>query len=576
MALVHNIMNFPPSSRPVTSVFVRPRKIINYNKLSRRLSSQQQCIITHEYDQLQQYPTRDFSAHYEQRLEDVRRLLEIDLLNDESLILVDAIQRLGISRHYKEEIHAIIEQHHLMKTHGRRGTHKFEYCRSLRNVSLSFRLLRQQGYHVSAAVSKTSTGILRGTLKQDIKGLLELFEATHVSFEGEIILDRAQDFSRQHLANVMDHNKYWSNIVRTRLMHPYQKSIPRMMERNFISGDFYCMNNVWGSTLWELAEMDLLVGRCVYQEELARFSKWWSSLGLTEELKLARSQPLKWYTWSMALLMDHLSLSQLRLQISKSIAFIYIIDDIFDLYGTPHELSAFTDAIDKWDYASINMLPNYMKSCYKALLDTTNEISKTVYEKYGYDPINDLKQTWKDLCRAFLVEAKWFGSGDWPGPEEYLDNGKVSSGVHVVLVHLFHLLGLGTSRAHRNGTYLKALSTVIISCVATILRLWDDLGSAKDEYQNGNDGSYVEYYMREHSDLTRGQAREHVINMIESEWKILNKACFDLDRSSPSLIFQEASLNLARMVPLMYGYDENQRLPILHQFLEHVLFVPTS
>ncbi|GER31672.1 nerolidol/linalool synthase 1 [Striga asiatica] len=545
MAQVHNIMVFPPSSRPVTSVFVCTRKIINYNKPSHRLSSQQQCIISHEYDQLEQYyPNHgvyhqlqfpvNFSTHYQRKLEEVRHLLLKssegdyidDQLNDEGLILVDAIQRLGISRHYKEEIHAIIDQHYVK-------TNEFE-CRSLHNVSLSFRLLRQHGYHISANIMfgsfEDEHGNLRGKLKQDIRGLLELFEATH-------------------------------------------KSIPRMTERNFLISDFYCKNSVWGRTLRELAEMDLHVGRSVYQEELARFSKWWSSLGLTEELKLARSQPLKWYTWSMALLMDHLGLSEPRLQISKSISFIYLIDDIFDVYGTPHELSAFTNAIDKWDYASINILPNHMKKCYKVLLDTTNEISLAVYEKYGYDPINDLKQTWKDLCRAFLVEAKWFGSGEWPNPAEYLDNGKVSSGVHVVLLHLFHLLGLGLgkSSAHQNRTYLT-----VISCVATILRLWDDLGSAKDEHQNGTDGSYVEYYMREHSDLTRGQAREHVINMIEMEWKILNKACFDLDRSSPSPIFQEAALNLARMVPLMYSFDENQRLPILHQFLEHMLLIPAS
>lgn len=84
---------------------------------------------------------------------------------------------------------------------------------------------------------------------------------------------------------------------------------------------------------------------------------------------------------------------------------------------------------------------------------------------------------WTSLCRAFLVEAEWLVSRDLPSAEEYLANGKVSSGVHVVLVHLFFMLGLGGP--NEGAVHLKDASTSLISYVAAILRLWDDLGSAK-------------------------------------------------------------------------------------------------
>lgn len=82
---------------------------------------------------------------------------------------------------------------------------------------------------------------------------------------------------------------------------------------------------------------------------------------------------------------------------------------------------------------------------------------------------------WGSLCGAFLVEARWFRSGELPTAKEYLENGKVSSGVHIVIVHLFFLLGLGREQhsIHLNDTYTLA------SSIATILRLYDDLGSAK-------------------------------------------------------------------------------------------------
>jgi (3S)-linalool synthase len=63
-----------------------------------------------------------------------------------------------------------------------------------------------------------------------------------------------------------------------------------------------------------------------------------------------------------------------------------------------------------------------------------------------------------------------------PKPEEYLRNGIVSSGVHVVLVHMFFLLGQGINK--ETVDFVDGFPP-IISFTATILRLWDDLGTAK-------------------------------------------------------------------------------------------------
>ncbi|CAA3005713.1 (3S,6E)-nerolidol synthase 1-like isoform X1 [Olea europaea subsp. europaea] len=233
------------------------------------------------------------------------------------------------------------------------------------------------------------------------------------------------------------------------------------------------------------------------------------------------------------------SMSEQRLELTKSITFIYIIDDIFDLYGTPEELTVFTRDVHMWDYAIVQMLPKPMKMCYKALLDTTNDIGYKIYKKHGYNPIDSLKSAWGSLCDAFLVEAKWFASGHLPTSHEYLENGKVSSGVHVVLVHLFFLLGV--NRKTGGAVQVDDISE-LISSVAAILRLWDDFGSAKDEQQDGNDGSYIECYMKENPGSTIETVRERVIDMISSDWKHLNKECFRLNKNSSSSSFTKASI----------------------------------
>ncbi|KAK4491966.1 hypothetical protein RD792_002750 [Penstemon davidsonii] len=509
-----------------------------------------------------------FPTHYEQKKDEVRHLFKKSKGDPiESLIIVDAIQRLGLDYHFQEEIETILQQQYDSST----CVHKYQ---TLHDVSLFFRLLRQHGHYVSAG----KDGKFKKEIRGDINGLMELYEAVQLSFEGEVVLDEANKFSSQilheYLANYTDSDRSKMLVISNKLRHPFHKSIPRILMTERYFKDFGGRTNDSGTTLRELASMDLHMRQSVYQEELLQISKWWNEVGLTKnDLKHARNQPLKWYTWSMAII-DDSSLSWQRVELTKSIAFIYLIDDIFDLYGTLDELISFTEAVNRWDYAAIKTLPNYMKMCYRALLDTTNEIGRKIYKKHGYNPIDSLKTTWVNLCNAFLIEAKWLTSGELPPADKYLENGKVSSGVHVVLVHLFFLLGHGQANINSPAGAVHLNDTCqIISSVATILRLLDDLGTAKDEHQDGKDGSYVECYRKENVGLSIEQAREHVNDMVASEWKSLNKECFlNLNHVISASSFTKASLNLARMVPLMYSYDDNQRLPVLEEYVNFMLF----
>lgn len=92
----------------------------------------------------------------------------------------------------------------------------------------------------------------------------------------------------------------------------------------------------------------------------------------------------------------------------------------------------------------------------------------------------------------------------------------------------------------------------------------------QDENQEGKDGSYMECMMKE-EEMSMESAKEVVMLKISDAWKSLNKEClFD---NFPSQ-FTKASLNLARMVPLMYSYDDNQCLPRLEQQVKSLLYDP--
>ncbi|XP_068667824.1 (3S,6E)-nerolidol synthase 2, chloroplastic/mitochondrial-like [Aristolochia californica] len=480
--------------------------------------------------------------------------------------MIDALQRLDIDYHFSEEINSLLREHN-NNFNGSRGGRIME---SLHDVALSFRLLRQHGYYVSADVFnkyKDGKGRFRAEVAEDIRGMLALYEASHLGIEGEDELDKARVFASKHLeSSAMRMNAGLSRQVQHILKHPFHLNLPKF------NAKFY-LNNSSGSVqgkmriFHELAQLSFNVGQALHQRELEHFSTWWRDMGLAQQLRFARDQPVKWSMWSIACL-PHPEFSNYRVQITKPVAFVYLIDDIFDTHGTLDELVLFTEAVNSWDDDAINKLPGYMKTCFMALNKTTNEIADMVLRHHGWDPLVILRKSWAMLCDAFLVEAKWFACGHSPKADEYLKNGVISSGVPTVLIHLLSLLGERVTEEADHD--LVDNIPGLISYPASILRLWDDLGSAKDEKQQGHDGSYLDYHMQERGkSLSLQDAREHVMHLIDEEWKKLNKACLSPNRFSST--FTVASLNSARMVQVMYSYDDHQRLEALEQHINTLI-----
>lgn len=75
--------------------------------------------------------------------------------------------------------------------------------------------------------------------------------------------------------------------------------------------------------------------------------------------------------------------------------------------------------------------------------------------------------------------------------------------------------------------------------------------------------------MKENPSCSLEEARNHVKEMISDAWKSLNKECLFPHPFSTSIA--KASLNTARMVPLMYDYDENHHLPRIEKYMKSLL-----
>ncbi|XP_035836186.1 probable terpene synthase 4 [Helianthus annuus] len=328
----------------------------------------------------------DTVVNHAKLVESVRELITKDS-NDvkfDDLLMVDALERHGLDYLYEDEINLILEQCYLQLINK-----DFLEHRNLYEVSLCFRILRQKGFRVSADVFELFMGKdekFEENLKHDIKGLMELYEASHLCIEGENILDEAAIFSSHMLHKALSFlDDKEASMVRYTLENPHR--------RNFTSLSLLNSPKDFDATiLKELAELDSTMVQSIRRMEINEILRWWEELGLWQDLNLARNQPLKWYIVPMVSLANP-TMSQQRIELTKTVSLIYIIDDIFDIYGTLEELTLLTEAVNMWDITTVEQLPYYVKSSFKAVFDTTNEIARRVYEKHGFNPIQSLRKS---------------------------------------------------------------------------------------------------------------------------------------------------------------------------------------
>lgn len=68
---------------------------------------------------------------------------------------------------------------------------------------------------------------------------------------------------------------------------------------------------------------------------------------MAKEPKFSHYQPLKWYMWPMTCFTDP-SFSDQRIELTKVISLVYVIDDIFDVHGTLDQLTLFVDLVTRY------------------------------------------------------------------------------------------------------------------------------------------------------------------------------------------------------------------------------------
>ncbi|CAA2977604.1 terpene synthase 10-like [Olea europaea subsp. europaea] len=387
----------------------------------------------------------------------------------DQLNLIDDLQRLGISYHFEDEI-----KHILTFINRKDDKNNEPRIKDLYATALEFRLLRQHGFNVSQEIFdcfKNEEGYFKPNLYEDTKGLLQLYEASFLSTEGERTLEVAREFTIKHLQDqILDQDS--ALLVHHALELPLHRTIPRAEARWFIN--LYSQNSDMNPILLELAQLDFNLVQATYQQELKQVSRWWKRICLAEKLPFARDRLVECFFCTIGGLFEP-QYGLCRTILTKVMCLLTVIDDIYDVYGTLDELELFTLAFERWDVNAIDQLPDYMQICYLAVINFVNEIAYDVLTGKGVLIIPYLRNAWTDICKAYLQEAKWNFNGHTPTLEEYMENARITISSHVIMSHAFFIV---TNPIEKEAVEYLQKYPGVIRWLTTILRLADDLATS--------------------------------------------------------------------------------------------------
>ncbi|XP_010425238.1 PREDICTED: 1,8-cineole synthase 1, chloroplastic-like [Camelina sativa] len=511
--------------------------------------------IDNKYVNAKKVITRDLLKKKVKKMLDVETKSRLELLE-----FIDELQKLGISYHFEQEINTILTDFHLK--HGN-NVSKYDNEEDLHATALEFRLFRQHGFDVSEDIFDVIINKIESNtfMNEDIESIISLYEASYLSTKSDTKLHKViRPFATKQIRKFVDDETY--NIeVREQAIHalemPYHWRMKRLETRWYIDA-YVKKHDTKNLVLIELAKIDFNIVQTAYQEDLKYVSSWWKDTCLANQLPFIRDRIVENYFWNIGLIYEP-QFGYVRRIMTIVNALITTIDDIYDVYGTLEELEIFTSIVESWDVNRLDKLPEYMRLCFLILYNETNGIGCDVLKYKNFDVIPFLKKSWADLCKTYLVEAKWYKRGYKPSLEEYMQNARISISAPTILIHFYCAFSdqisiqiLESLSQHRQH---------VIRCSAVVLRLANDLATSPDELTRGDVLKSVQCYMHENG-ATQEEARAHVQQMISDTWDEMNYETITAGHSSSlSRGFVQAAVNVARMSQCMYQHGDGHGSP---------------
>ncbi|XP_047046785.1 alpha-copaene synthase-like [Lolium rigidum] len=452
------------------------------------------------------------------------------------MLLVDALQHLGIDHNFESQIDGVLSE--ILNS---------EFSNSsLHEVALRFRLLREHGHWVSPDVFKKfkdEDGNFKLNTTNEPRGLLSLYNAAHLLIHGEPALEEAITFAGNHLESMMGSLKSpLAEQVKRSLHLPLPRTYRRVEAVHYISE--YHEEDGHNAILLELAKLDFNLLQHVHLNELKAMTEWWKELSGSIELSYVRDRVVENYFWSFAAHHEE-CFGLARMIFAKINVLLTIMDDTYDEHATIEECRMLNEAAQRWDESAISLLPEYLKRFYTELLRNIKEMGDEMAITGNYEIAYIKKQLQKQFS-YYLQEAEWAYQNHKPSFDD-----KVKLGVMTVAVPTISVCGLvamGDAMPKEVIEWVFGVPDAVIAG-GKIYRLMNDISAFTRGKSKGDAPTSVECYMSEHG-VTSEVAISKIESVIEDGWRSLNQARFGNRVLLPAV---QRIINFALSSPLYYG-----------------------
>lgn len=255
--------------------------------------------------------------------------------------LIHVLERLCLDHLFEDEISDMLARMNDVDVSG---------C-DLQTVAMWFYLLRKHGYSVSSDVFAEFRDEQGGGFTANSpRDLLSLHCAACLATRGETILDEAISFTAKSLKSTAPYTGAASLAceIKRALEIPLPRRVRIYEAKSRIAE--YGREAEADELVMELAKLNYNLVQLQYQQELKIITRWWNGLELQSRLSFARDRVVECYFWIVGVYFEP-SYSRARIILTKVIAIVSLLDDTYDVYGTPQECELFTECIERFVFS---------------------------------------------------------------------------------------------------------------------------------------------------------------------------------------------------------------------------------
>ncbi|CAL1373353.1 unnamed protein product [Linum trigynum] len=450
------------------------------------------------------------------------------------LCLIDAVESLGIDRHFVEEIQTSLDEIYKCWQQGEE-----EIFLDATTCAMAFRILRLNGRPVTPDVfdrfaeGRFWTDTMEGYLK-DKKAVLELHKAARINgCHGSTILESQQMWTAKFLTQVAleyshDHSPAPPNIVNEVndvLNYPFDVDVellahkrntdqyrPEKTKNKLLKSSISCA--AFGDeALLKLAIEDFNSRQSLHRQELEQLMLWLKDKELYE-MKLAKVKTGYCHFQASATFSDP-DHSDARILLSKHALIISLVDDLFDINGTPEECLNLVHLLERWDVEGpkVKLCSKLVETLYWAIHSTICETVEKAFPLQERNVMDHVVELWVEMLRGMLKEAEWARMNLAPTLDAYMENSPITLGVGAFLLPAMYLAG----HKLEDDVVLSPQFQGLFMLHTTIGRLLNDVVGFEREAEQGKVNA-VSLRVTE-----RGMGTEEAVEDVENEIKSLTR-----------------------------------------------------